>query len=117
MRPLSHTAATIAILLDALAGITVTTPPPAYVNQHNVQAVVGIPGRMYLEILRAPGFPLAVTPVGKLRLVDRQAFIDYVPNCPRWRPWWRRRRSPVPHQRKPDRRRPQPSTKSQHDGV
>ncbi len=49
---------------------TVVLPPPVMVSQVNVEHVFGIPQRTYLEILREPGCPIEVTPVGKLRLSE-----------------------------------------------
>ncbi len=49
-------------------GITLVTPPrPAFVSQKTSLAVLGIPPDRFLLMVRAPGFPLRVTSVGKLR--------------------------------------------------
>lgn len=58
--------------------LTVIAAPPDLISQRNVEAVTGIPARVYLDELRAPGFPVAVIKVGKLRLVEREAFLSYL---------------------------------------
>lgn len=58
--------------------LTVVAAPPDLLTQRNVEAATGIPARRFLEMVRAPGFPLAVTREGKLRIVDRQAFVAFV---------------------------------------
>ncbi|KYF72504.1 hypothetical protein BE15_09415 [Sorangium cellulosum] len=67
--------ATLAIPLD---GLTITAPPPEMLSQKNVEAVTGIPARVFLDTTRAPGFALPVTKLGKLRLVQREAFVAYL---------------------------------------
>ncbi|XXY44987.1 hypothetical protein WME91_33805 [Sorangium sp. So ce269] len=67
--------ATLSIPLD---GLTITAPPPEMLSQKNVEAVTGIPARLFLDTIRAPGFPLPVTKLGKLRLVQREAFVTYL---------------------------------------
>jgi hypothetical protein len=67
--------ATLAIPLD---GLTLTAPQPEMLSQKNVESVTGIPARVYLDTSRGPGFPLPVTRLGKLRLVQREAFIAYL---------------------------------------
>ncbi|XXY47155.1 hypothetical protein WME91_44845 [Sorangium sp. So ce269] len=47
-------------------------------SQKNVEAVTGIPARVFLDTIRAPGFPLLITKLGKLRLVPREAFVAYL---------------------------------------
>jgi len=37
-----------------------------------------VPSRPYLEAVRDPGFPLAVTRLGKLRIVNRAAFVAWL---------------------------------------
>jgi hypothetical protein len=59
---------TFALPPDAFA---IFLPHPEMVSQMNVERVLGLPQRTYLELLREPDCPLPVTPVGKLRLVDR----------------------------------------------
>jgi hypothetical protein len=54
--------------------LTLVLPPPEMLSQVNVEHVLGLPVRTYLELLREPGCTIAVTPVGKLRLVDRGTF-------------------------------------------
>jgi len=58
--------------------ITVIAAPPELLSQRNVEAVTGIPARVYLEEIRAQGFPLAVIRLGKLRLVERAAFVEHL---------------------------------------
>ena len=67
--------ATLAIPLE---GLTLTAPQPEMLSQKNVEAVTGIPARVFLDTIRAPGFPLPVTKLGKLRLVEREAFVAYL---------------------------------------
>ncbi|WP_437953396.1 hypothetical protein WME98_24000 [Sorangium sp. So ce296] len=75
-QPATATAtATLAIPLD---GLTITAPQPEMLSQKNVEAVTGIPARVFLDTLRAPGFRLPVTKLGKLRLVEREAFVAYL---------------------------------------
>ncbi|WP_437996482.1 hypothetical protein WMF26_36340 [Sorangium sp. So ce185] len=47
-------------------------------SQKNVASVTGIPARVFLDTIRAPGFPLPVAKLGKLRLVRREAFVAYL---------------------------------------
>jgi hypothetical protein len=35
-------------------------------------------GIVFLDTIRAPGFPLLITKLGKLRLVQREAFVAYL---------------------------------------
>jgi len=58
--------------------ITVIAAPPEMLSQKNIEAVTGIPARVYLEEIRSPGFPLKVIKLGKLRLVDRAAFVAWL---------------------------------------
>lgn len=58
--------------------LTVVAAPPAMLSQRNVESVTGIPARIYLEELRSPRFPLPIIRVGKLRLVEREAFLSYL---------------------------------------
>jgi hypothetical protein len=73
----STVTATVAIPIP-VETITVVAPPPELVSQLNVAAVCGIPVRTYLETIRRPGFPLPVTKLGALRLVDRAAFVAWL---------------------------------------
>ncbi|WP_437962691.1 hypothetical protein WME76_46535 (plasmid) [Sorangium sp. So ce119] len=67
--------ATLAIPLD---GLTIMAPQPEMLSQKNVEAVTGVPARVFLDTIRAPGFPLLITKLGKLRLVPREAFVAYL---------------------------------------
>lgn len=67
--------AMLAIPNDA---IRVIAAPPDTISQRNVEATTGVPSRAYLEAVRDPGFPLAVTKLGKLRIVNRAAFIGWL---------------------------------------
>ncbi|MDC0685594.1 hypothetical protein [Sorangium atrum] len=67
--------ATLTIPLD---GLTITVPQPEMLSQKNVEAVTGIPARVFLDTIRAPGFPLLITKLGKLRLVQRESFVAYL---------------------------------------
>ncbi|MGK3967450.1 hypothetical protein WMF38_25160 [Sorangium sp. So ce118] len=73
--PTATATATLAIPLD---GLVVTAPQPEMLSQKNVESVTGIPARVFLDTIRAPGFPLRVTKLGKLRLVPREAFVAYL---------------------------------------
>jgi len=67
--------ATLAIPSHA---IRVTAAPPDTISQKNVEAATGVPARVYLEAIREPGFPLSVTRLGKLRIVNRVAFVAWL---------------------------------------
>lgn len=67
--------ATLAIPHEA---IRIVAPPPDTLSQRNVEAVTGIPARIYLEAVRRPGFPLRVSRLGKLRIVNRVAFVAWI---------------------------------------
>lgn len=67
-----------AALQIPLGAITVTMPPPAYVSQRNVEAVVGVPPGVYLALVRAPGFGPPVTRVGQLRFVATDALVAWI---------------------------------------
>lgn len=58
--------------------IRVTAAPPDTISQRNVEVATGVPSRAYLEAVRDPGFPLPVTRLGKLRIVNRAAFITWL---------------------------------------
>ncbi|WP_437597182.1 hypothetical protein [Sorangium sp. So ce590] len=75
-QPATATAtATLAIPLD---GLTITAPQPEMLSQKNVESVTGIPARVFLDTIRAPGFPLLITKLGKLRVVQRESFVAYL---------------------------------------
>ncbi len=67
-----------AIVEMPMEAVTVTAAPPDMLSQKNVEAVTGIPARVYLEEIRSPRFPLPVVKLGKLRLVNRVAFLGYL---------------------------------------
>jgi len=67
--------ATLAIPSDA---IRVIAAPPDTISQKNVEAATGVTARVYLESIRDPSFPLPVTRLGKLRIVNRVAFIRWL---------------------------------------
>src|SRR6478752_6647949 len=67
--------ATLAIPNDA---VQVIAAPPETISQRNVEAATGVHARAYLETIRDPGFPLAVTRLGKLRIVNRAAFVQWL---------------------------------------
>ncbi len=67
--------ATLAIPSDA---IRVIAAPPDTLTQRNVEAVTGLPPRVYLEVIRTPTFPLRVAKLGKLRIVNRVAFVEWL---------------------------------------
>jgi hypothetical protein len=70
-RTMARVTTTVSLPPDAL---TVVAPSPEMISQINVEQVLGIPSRIYLELLREPGCSVTVTAVGKLRLVDRYVF-------------------------------------------
>lgn len=76
--PKNSTATITTVVHVPAESLTLTAPPPEMVSQRNVENVAGIPKRTYLDLLRAPGFPLPVTRVGKLRLVPRVEFVAYL---------------------------------------
>lgn len=51
---------------------------PDMISQRNVLAAEGIPPRLYLETLRRPDFDVPITPLGKLRLVERAPFVAWL---------------------------------------
>jgi hypothetical protein len=67
--------ATLAIPSDA---IRVIAAPPDTLTQRNVEAVTGLPPRVYLEVIRTPTFPLRVAKLGKLRIVNRASFVEWL---------------------------------------
>jgi hypothetical protein len=67
--------ATLAIPSDA---IRVIAAPPDTLTQRNIEAVTGLPPRVYLEVLRTSTFPLRVAKLGKLRIVNRVAFVEWL---------------------------------------
>ena len=67
--------ATLAIPSHA---IRVIAAPPDTISQKNVEAATGVTARVYLESIRDPSFPLPVTRLGKLRIVNRAAFIAWL---------------------------------------
>ncbi|XXZ55353.1 hypothetical protein WME74_37455 [Sorangium sp. So ce341] len=73
--PSATATATLAIPLD---GLTIWAPQPEMLSQKNVESVTGIPARVFLDTIRAPGFPVPVAKLGKLRLVRREAFVAYL---------------------------------------
>ncbi|MGK3959484.1 hypothetical protein WMF38_41365 [Sorangium sp. So ce118] len=72
------TATATATFAIPLTGLTITAPQPEMLSQKNVETITGIPARVFLDTLRAPGFPLLITKLGKLRLVQREAFVAYL---------------------------------------
>lgn len=58
--------------------VTIVAPHPEMISQLNVEHVLGLSARIYLELLREASCPIAVTPVGKLRLVDRNHFTHWL---------------------------------------
>jgi len=68
---------TVTVALDP-EGLTVTAAPPETLSQLNVEHVTGVPVRAFLEAIRAPGFPLDVAKLGKLRIVHRAEFVRWL---------------------------------------
>jgi hypothetical protein len=58
--------------------IRLIAAPPDTISQRNVEVTTGVPSRAYLEAVRDPAFPLGVTKLGKLRIVNRAAFITWL---------------------------------------
>ena len=58
-------------------GLVVQAAPPELVSQANCEAALGLPRAAFLELLREPGAPTTIR-VGKLRLVDRVAFVAWL---------------------------------------
>lgn len=71
----AHVTTTVVLPADAF---TITAALPEMLSQNNIEAVTGIGVRVYLETIRAAGFPLKVTKIGGLRLVDRAAFVTWL---------------------------------------
>ena len=61
-----------------LGAITIAAPPPDTLTQRNVDRQTGIPATMFLAMVRHPGFPLPVVKLGRLRLVERVAFVAWL---------------------------------------
>lgn len=75
----SESTATITATLAVPAhAIRLTAPPADTISQRTVEATTGVPPRAYLEAVRDPGFPLPVTRLGKLRIVNRAAFVAWL---------------------------------------
>jgi hypothetical protein len=58
--------------------VRVFAAPPDTLTQRNVEAVTGLSSRVYLEVIREPTFPLRVAKLGKLRIVNRAAFVHWL---------------------------------------
>jgi hypothetical protein len=58
--------------------LTIVAALPETLSQRNVESVTGIPASAYLRAIALPGFPLSVTRLGKLRLVDRAGFVAWL---------------------------------------
>jgi hypothetical protein len=74
----SKSGARLTTTIDLPAEITVTAAPPDVISQKTILQVTGIPPRAFLQIVRAPGFPVEVMRVGKLRLVERAPFLAWL---------------------------------------
>ncbi len=73
--PTGYVRATLAIPEHA---VRVIASPPETLTQRNVEAVTGLSPRVYLEVIRTPAFPLRVAKLGKLRIVNRAAFVEWL---------------------------------------
>ncbi len=73
--PTGYVRATLAIPEHA---VQVVASPPETLTQRNVEAVTGLPARTFLEVIRTPTFPLRVAKLGKLRIVNRAAFVEWL---------------------------------------
>lgn len=72
-------AETVRLEVEVPRSALVTVAPPAeYVSQRTIERELGIDARRYLAIISEPGSTLDVIRVGKLRLVNRLAFIEYL---------------------------------------
>jgi hypothetical protein len=58
--------------------VRVIASPPETLTQRNIEAVTGVPVRVFLELIRTLGFPLRVRHIGKLRVVNRAAFVGWL---------------------------------------
>jgi len=56
--------------------LTVVAPPPVFVHQRNVAAVVGLPAAQYLALCRRGAWPVVAE--GKLRLARREEVVAYL---------------------------------------
>ena len=56
--------------------LTVVAPPPEFVHQRNVAAVVGLPPAQYLALCRRGAWAVVVE--GKLRLARREEVVAYL---------------------------------------
>jgi len=65
----------LTIPLDALV---ISQPLPELLSQRNVEAVTGMDADRYRKLVGAPGFPLAVSRVGRLVFVDRAEFVAWI---------------------------------------
>jgi len=74
-RAQAQAALTIALPVD---GLTVIAPLPETLTQRNVEAVTGLSPADYLRAVKDPAFPLPVRRVGRLRVVDRVAFVAWL---------------------------------------
>jgi hypothetical protein len=61
-----------------VAALTFVASLPELISQENVELVLGIPQRQYLEILRLPECTVEVIVCGKLRLVRRVEFVAWL---------------------------------------
>jgi len=73
--PTGYVRATLAIPEHA---VRVIASPPETLTQRNVEAATGLPARTFLELIRSPGFPLRVRHIGKLRVFNRVAFVQWL---------------------------------------
>ncbi len=67
-----------ATLILPPGALAVVEPSPELLSQLNVERALGLPARAYLELLRSPGCTVHVIRVGKLRLVERTAFVAWL---------------------------------------
>ncbi len=67
-----------AILAIPEHAVRVIASPPETLTQRNVEAVTGLSPRTFLELIRSSEFPLRVRHIGKLRVVNREAFVQWL---------------------------------------
>ena len=58
--------------------LTFLDAPPETLSQVNVETALGIPARTYLYLLREPTCDVQVVSVGKLRIVQRVEFVEWL---------------------------------------
>lgn len=60
------------------SSMTIIEAPPDFVSQRNSLKVIATEPRPFLAMLRRPDCPLAITRIGKLRLVPREDLVRWL---------------------------------------